>query len=52
MRFKYIAYIIPFNFVTFRNRILNFGIFEETSLAAFLSYCPGMDVALRMYPLK
>ncbi|XP_048866746.1 sodium/potassium-transporting ATPase subunit alpha-1-like [Brienomyrus brachyistius] len=35
-----------------RNRILNFGIFEETSLAAFLSYCPGMDVALRMYPLK
>uniref|UniRef100_A0A9J7XNB2 Sodium/potassium-transporting ATPase subunit alpha n=2 Tax=Cyprinus carpio TaxID=7962 RepID=A0A9J7XNB2_CYPCA len=22
------------------------------SLAAFLSYCPGMDVALRMYPLK
>nr|XP_023690680.1 sodium/potassium-transporting ATPase subunit alpha-1-like [Paramormyrops kingsleyae] len=35
-----------------RNRILNFGIFEETSLAAFLSYCPGMGVALRMYPLK
>uniref|UniRef100_A0A8C9WLN3 Sodium/potassium-transporting ATPase subunit alpha n=1 Tax=Scleropages formosus TaxID=113540 RepID=A0A8C9WLN3_SCLFO len=35
-----------------KNRILNFGIFEETSLAAFLSYCPGMDVALRMYPLK
>uniref|UniRef100_A0A8C6WU43 Cation-transporting P-type ATPase C-terminal domain-containing protein n=1 Tax=Neogobius melanostomus TaxID=47308 RepID=A0A8C6WU43_9GOBI len=34
------------------NRILIFGLFEETALAAFLSYCPGMDVALRMYPLK
>uniref|UniRef100_G3TY16 Sodium/potassium-transporting ATPase subunit alpha n=1 Tax=Loxodonta africana TaxID=9785 RepID=G3TY16_LOXAF len=31
---------------------LIFGLFEETALAAFLSYCPGMDVALRMYPLK
>ncbi|XP_006168897.1 sodium/potassium-transporting ATPase subunit alpha-4 isoform X1 [Tupaia chinensis] len=36
----------------FRNKILLFGILEETLLAAFLSYCPGMDVALRMYPLK
>uniref|UniRef100_A0A8C6PK16 Sodium/potassium-transporting ATPase subunit alpha n=3 Tax=Nothobranchius furzeri TaxID=105023 RepID=A0A8C6PK16_NOTFU len=35
-----------------RNRILIFGLFVETALAAFLSYCPGMDVALRMYPLK
>lgn len=35
-----------------RNKILIFGLFEETALAAFLSYCPGMDVALRMYPLK
>lgn len=35
-----------------RNRILIFGLFEETALAAFLSYCPGMDVALRMYPMK
>jgi len=35
-----------------KNRILIFGIFAETALAAFLSYCPGMDVALRMYPLK
>ncbi|XP_046886397.1 sodium/potassium-transporting ATPase subunit alpha-1-like [Hypomesus transpacificus] len=35
-----------------RNKVLIFGIFEETILAAFLSYCPGMDVALRMYPLK
>lgn len=35
-----------------RNKILIFGLFEETALAAFLSYCPGMDVALRMYPLR
>ncbi|XP_061150881.1 sodium/potassium-transporting ATPase subunit alpha-2 isoform X1 [Syngnathus typhle] len=35
-----------------RNRILIFGLFIETTLAAFLSYCPGMDVALRMYPLR
>ncbi|KAL2080995.1 hypothetical protein ACEWY4_022848 [Coilia grayii] len=35
-----------------RNKILIFGLFEETALAAFLSYCPGMGVALRMYPLK
>lgn len=38
--------------VSDRNKILIFGLFEETALAAFLSYCPGMDVALRMYPLK
>lgn len=41
-----------FCFCLFRNKILIFGLFEETALAAFLSYCPGMDVALRMYPLK
>ncbi|XP_042298287.1 sodium/potassium-transporting ATPase subunit alpha-2-like [Sceloporus undulatus] len=35
-----------------RNRILIFGLIEETTLAAFLSYCPGMEVALRMYPLR
>uniref|UniRef100_A0A8D0QJR1 Sodium/potassium-transporting ATPase subunit alpha n=1 Tax=Sus scrofa TaxID=9823 RepID=A0A8D0QJR1_PIG len=35
-----------------KNKILIFGILEETLLAAFLSYTPGMDVALRMYPLK
>uniref|UniRef100_UPI00358F61B2 sodium/potassium-transporting ATPase subunit alpha-3 n=1 Tax=Myxine glutinosa TaxID=7769 RepID=UPI00358F61B2 len=35
-----------------KNKVLIFGLFEETALAAFLSYCPGMDVALRMYPLK
>ena len=34
------------------NWILNFGIFFETALAAFLSYTPGMDKGLRMYPLK
>uniref|UniRef100_A0A3B4VH23 Sodium/potassium-transporting ATPase subunit alpha n=1 Tax=Seriola dumerili TaxID=41447 RepID=A0A3B4VH23_SERDU len=31
-----------------KNRILIFGLFVETALAAFLSYCPGMDIALRM----
>ncbi|XP_076144053.1 sodium/potassium-transporting ATPase subunit alpha-1-like isoform X1 [Alosa pseudoharengus] len=36
----------------FSNKVLIFGLCEETALAAFLSYCPGMDVALRMYPLK
>ncbi|XP_047659016.1 sodium/potassium-transporting ATPase subunit alpha-1 isoform X3 [Tachysurus fulvidraco] len=35
-----------------KNKILIFGLLEETALASFLSYCPGMDVALRMYPLK
>ncbi|XP_006989155.1 sodium/potassium-transporting ATPase subunit alpha-1 [Peromyscus maniculatus bairdii] len=35
-----------------KNKILIFGLFEETALAAFLSYCPGMGAALRMYPLK
>lgn len=32
--------------------MLIFGLLVETALAAFLSYCPGMDVALRMYPLR
>lgn len=35
-----------------RNWALNFGLVFETVLAAFLSYCPGMDKGLRMYPLK
>ncbi|XP_008518698.2 sodium/potassium-transporting ATPase subunit alpha-4 isoform X1 [Equus przewalskii] len=35
-----------------KNKILIFGILEETFLAAFLCYTPGMDMALRMYPLK
>jgi len=34
-----------------KNHFLNFGLFFETCLAAFLSYCPGMDKGLRMYPL-
>ena len=34
------------------NWIMNFGIFFETALAAFLSYTPGMDKGLKMYPLK
>ncbi|XP_031245840.1 sodium/potassium-transporting ATPase subunit alpha-4 isoform X2 [Mastomys coucha] len=35
-----------------KNKVLIFGLLEETLLAAFLSYVPGMDVSLRMYPLK
>merc|ERR1711953_1528485 len=35
-----------------KNHFLNFGLIFETCLAAFLSYCPGMDKGLRMYPLK
>ncbi|XP_074079185.1 sodium/potassium-transporting ATPase subunit alpha-2-like isoform X2 [Macrotis lagotis] len=35
-----------------KNKILLFALIEETILAAFLSYFPGMDIALRMYPLK
>jgi len=35
-----------------RNYMLNFGILFETALAAVLSYTPGMDKGLRMYPLK
>uniref|UniRef100_A0A286XER2 Sodium/potassium-transporting ATPase subunit alpha n=1 Tax=Cavia porcellus TaxID=10141 RepID=A0A286XER2_CAVPO len=35
-----------------KNKVLLFGLLEETLLAIFLSYTPGMDKALRMYPLK
>merc|ERR1712198_584048 len=35
-----------------KNWVLNFGLIFETALAAFLSYTPGMDKGLRMYPLK
>merc|ERR1712106_901978 len=35
-----------------KNWVLNFGILFETVLAAVLSYTPGMDKGLRMYPLK
>merc|ERR1719356_1466826 len=34
------------------NWFMNFGLFFETALACFLSYTPGMDKGLRMYPLK
>ena len=34
------------------NWVLNFGIVFETCLAIVLSYTPGMDKGLRMYPLK
>merc|ERR1711915_371100 len=35
-----------------KNHFMNFGLIFETVLAAFLSYTPGMDKGLRMYPLK
>jgi len=35
-----------------KNWVLNFGILFETLLAVVLSYTPGMDKGLRMYPLK
>nr|AIM43570.1 Na+/K+ ATPase alpha subunit [Halocaridina rubra]AIM43572.1 Na+/K+ ATPase alpha subunit isoform 2 [Halocaridina rubra] len=35
-----------------KNMVLNFGLVFETTLAAVLSYTPGMDRGLRMYPLK
>jgi len=34
-----------------KNWFLNFGLVFETCLAAFLSYTPGMDKGLRMFPL-
>lgn len=34
------------------NHQMNFGLLFETSLAAFLAYCPGLDKGLRMYPLR
>jgi len=34
------------------NWVLNFGLVFETVLAAILSYTPGMETALRMFPLK
>merc|ERR1712055_90735 len=35
-----------------KNWVMNFGLIFETILAAFLSYTPGMDKGLKMYPLK
>jgi len=34
------------------NWVMNFGLCFETILAAVLSYTPGMDKGLKMYPLK
>ncbi|THD24828.1 Sodium/potassium-transporting ATPase subunit alpha-B [Fasciola hepatica] len=34
------------------NHQLTFGLFFETTLAIFLSYCPGLDKGLRMMPLR
>ncbi|RWS30578.1 Na+/K+ ATPase alpha subunit-like protein [Leptotrombidium deliense] len=34
------------------NHVLNFSLVFETVLAAFISYCPGMDVFLKTYPIK
>jgi sodium/potassium-transporting ATPase subunit alpha len=35
-----------------RNHALNFGLLFETGLACFLCYCPGMDLLLKLYPIK
>ncbi|CAL4121301.1 unnamed protein product, partial [Meganyctiphanes norvegica] len=35
-----------------KNWVLNFAICFEIALAAFLSYTPGMDSGLRMYPIN
>jgi sodium/potassium-transporting ATPase subunit alpha len=35
-----------------RNHVLTFALFFETAVAAGLSYTPGLDEGLRMYPLK
>jgi sodium/potassium-transporting ATPase subunit alpha len=34
------------------NWVLNFGLVFETALAAFLSYTPGLENGLRMFPLR
>merc|ERR1712218_695776 len=35
-----------------KNHFMNFGLFFETALTAVLSYTPGMDKGLKMYPLE
>ena len=37
---------------SYSNHALNFGLFFETALAAFLSYTPGMGTILKLFPLK
>ncbi|CAF0933815.1 unnamed protein product [Brachionus calyciflorus] len=34
------------------NHMLNFGLLFETAVACFLSYTPGFDRGLNMYPVK
>lgn len=34
------------------NHHLTFGLFFETTLAIFMSYCPGLENGLRMMPLR
>jgi sodium/potassium-transporting ATPase subunit alpha len=34
------------------NHHMTFGLFFETTLAAFMSFCPGLDKGLRMYPTR
>lgn len=36
----------------FRNYMLDFGLLFETCLAVFLSYTPGVNIALRLRPLN
>ena len=52
MHFRTTLHLCDFLFQGLRNHMLNFGLVFETLLAAFLSYTPGMDKGLRMYPLK
>ena len=52
MYFRTTLHWYDFLFQGLRNHMLNFGLVFETLLAAFLSYTPGMDKGLRMYPLK
>ena len=36
----------------YRNWMLNFGLFFETALAAFLQYTPGLSEGLRLRPMN
>ncbi|XP_065887876.1 sodium/potassium-transporting ATPase subunit alpha-1-like [Dysidea avara] len=35
-----------------KNQYLIFGLISETCLAVFLAYCPGLDIAFRMFGLR
>ncbi|KAJ8316053.1 hypothetical protein KUTeg_006232 [Tegillarca granosa] len=35
-----------------KNHHMTFGLFFETALACFMTYCPGLDLALRMQNLR